>query len=411
MTENTRFSNYQIGITALLALIQFSVVLDFMVLSPLGTFVMEDLKLQPSEFSMVVSGYAFSAFVSAILTAGFADRFDRKKMLVFFFTGFILGTLFCALSTNYITLLLARIVTGLFGGVMSSISYAIITDLFEVKQRGRVMGFIQMAFGVSQIVGIPLGLYLTGLLNWHLPFHAIVVFALLVLTGVILWMKPINAHLVTGEKQNALRHFGRIITTPRYLNGFIATTLLATGGYMLMPFGSDYAVKNLHLTQVQLPFMYVATGIFTFIAGPVAGFLSDRIGRMSLFVFGTVLSSAIALSYTRLGVTPLWIVIAMNIVLFIGISFRIVPVQAMMTQVPAPQDRGAYMSINSAVQQLSGGIASLAAGAIVYKTKDGTIQNYPILGVVVTISMLIAMLLMYRVHRMLKKDVQPGIPS
>ncbi len=411
MTENTRFSNYQIGITALLALIQFSVVLDFMVLSPLGTFVMEDLKLQPSEFSMVVSGYAFSAFVSAILTAGFADRFDRKKMLVFFFTGFILGTLFCALSTSYLTLLLARIVTGLFGGVMSSISYAIITDLFEVKQRGRVMGFIQMAFGVSQIVGIPLGLYLTGLLNWHLPFHAIVAFAFLVLTGVILWMKPINAHLVTGEKQNALRHFGRIITTPRYLNGFIATTLLATGGYMLMPFGSDYAVKNLHLTQAQLPFMYVATGIFTFIAGPVAGFLSDRIGRMSLFVFGTVLSSAIALSYTRLGVTPLWIVIAMNIVLFIGISFRIVPVQAMMTQVPAPQDRGAYMSINSAVQQLSGGIASLAAGAIVYKTNDGTIQNYPILGVVVTISMLIAMLLMYRVHRMLKKDVQPGIPS
>ncbi len=404
MKQSAPFSGYQIGLTSIIALIQFSVVVDFMVLSPLGTFVMEDLSLQPNQFSLVVSGYAFSAFVSAIATAGFADRFDRKKMLVFFFSGFILGTLFCALSTSYWTLLLARVITGLFGGVISSISYAIITDLFAVNQRGRVMGFVQMAFGISQIVGIPLGLYLTQLVDWHLPFYVIVGFALCLLVTILVVMKPVRGHLQAAtDRPKALDHFLHIFKTKRYLNGFLATALLTTGGYMLMPFGSDFAVQNLKLTPEQLPLLYMATGIFTFMTGPLAGILSDKFGRFSLFISGTIISMIIVLTYTRLGASDLWLVIVLNIVLFVGITFRIVPAQTMMTQIPAAEDRGAFMSINSAVQQLSGGIASTIAGMIVYKSADGSIQNYPVLGMVVAVTMIIAMLLMGRVHRMLQR--------
>lgn len=404
MKQSDPFSGYQIGLTIIIALIQFSVVVDFMVLSPLGTFVMEDLSLQPNQFSLVVSGYAFSAFVSAIATAGFADRFDRKKMLVFFFSGFILGTLFCALSTSYWTLLLARVITGLFGGVISSISYAIITDLFAVNQRGRVMGFVQMAFGISQIVGIPLGLYLTQLVDWHLPFYVIVGFALCLFVTILLVMKPVRGHLQAAtDRPKALDHFLHIFKTKRYLNGFLATALLTTGGYMLMPFGSDFAVQNLKLAPEQLPLLYMATGIFTFMTGPLAGVLSDKFGRYSLFIAGTVISLIIVLVYTRLGASELWMVIALNVVLFVGITFRIVPAQTMMTQIPAAEDRGAFMSINSAVQQLSGGIASTIAGMIVYKSADGSIQNYPVLGMVVAVTMIIAMLLMGRVHRMLQR--------
>lgn len=404
MKQSDPFSGYQIGLTSIIALIQFSVVVDFMVLSPLGTFVMEDLSLQPNQFSLVVSGYAFSAFVSAIATAGFADRFDRKKMLVFFFSGFILGTLFCALSTSYWTLLLARVITGLFGGVISSISYAIITDLFAVNQRGRVMGFVQMAFGISQIVGIPLGLYLTQLVDWHLPFYVIVGFALCLLVTILVVMKPVRGHLQAAtDRPKALDHFLHIFKTKRYLNGFLATALLTTGGYMLMPFGSDFAVQNLKLTPEQLPLLYMATGIFTFMTGPLAGILSDKFGRFSLFISGTIISMIIVLTYTRLGASDLWLVIVLNIVLFVGITFRIVPAQTMMTQIPAAEDRGAFMSINSAVQQLSGGIASTIAGMIVYKSADGSIQNYPVLGMVVAVTMIIAMLLMGRVHRMLQR--------
>lgn len=404
MKEKVPFSRYQVFMTALLALIQFCVVLDFMVLSPLGTFVMKDLSLQPNQFAVVVSAYAFSAFLSAILTAGFADKFDRKRLLVFFFSGFIVGTLFCALSNSYETLLAARVFTGLFGGVMSSISYAIITDMYVVNQRGRVMGFIQMGFGVSQIVGIPLGLFLTNWANWHLPFYVIVGFASVILVGTFFFMRPITAHLALAKEKNAFAHLVSTIKNKRYITGFLATTLLATGGFMLMPFGSDFAVQNLKLTTDELPYMYIVTGIFTFAAGPLAGIISDRFGRMNLFAFGTIISIVIVLIYTQLGPTPLSLVILLNVILFIGITSRIVPAQAMMTSVPKPEDRGAFMSINSAVQQLSGGIASFIAGTIVYKHANGEIGNYPILGIVVTCSMIIAFFMMRRLHKLLNKD-------
>jgi predicted MFS family arabinose efflux permease len=404
MKEKVPFSRYQVFMTALLALIQFCVVLDFMVLSPLGTFVMKDLSLQPNQFAVVVSAYAFSAFLSAILTAGFADKFDRKRLLVFFFSGFIVGTLFCALSNSYETLLAARVFTGLFGGVMSSISYAIITDMYVVNQRGRVMGFIQMGFGVSQIVGIPLGLFLTNWANWHLPFYVIVGFASIILAGTVFFMRPITAHLAFAKEKNAFAHLVSTIKNRRYITGFLATTLLATGGFMLMPFGSDFAVQNLKLTTDELPYMYIVTGVFTFAAGPLAGIISDRFGRMNLFAFGTIISIVIVLIYTQLGPTPLSLVILLNVILFIGITSRIVPAQAMMTSVPKPEDRGAFMSINSAVQQLSGGIASFIAGTIVYKHANGEIGNYPILGVVVTCSMIVAFFMMRRLHKLLNKD-------
>mgnify|MGYP000290527635 FL=1 len=404
MKEKVPFSRYQVFMTALLALIQFCVVLDFMVLSPLGTFVMKDLSLQPNQFAVVVSAYAFSAFLSALLTAGFADKFDRKRLLVFFFSGFILGTLFCALSNSYETLLAARVFTGLFGGVMSSISYAIITDLYVINQRGRVMGFIQMGFGVSQIVGIPLGLFLTNWANWHLPFYVIVGFACIILVGTVFFMRPITAHLALAKEKKAFAHLVSTVKNRRYITGFLATTLLATGGFMLMPFGSDFAVQNLKLTTNELPYMYIVTGIFTFAAGPLAGLISDRFGRMNLFAFGTIISIGIVLIYTQLGPTPLSLVILLNVILFIGITARIVPAQAMMTSVPKPEDRGAFMSINSAVQQLSGGIASFIAGTIVYKQANGEIGNYPILGIVVTCSMIIAFFMMRRLHKLLNKD-------
>ena len=136
------FSGYQKTVVAMLAFLQFAVILDFMLMSPLGALIMPDLKIGPAQFGLVVSAYAFSAGVSGLLTAGFADRYDRKKLLLFFYTGFVLGTLWCGLANSFHALLAARIVTGIFGGVIGSVVLAIATDLFEVALRGRVMGLI-----------------------------------------------------------------------------------------------------------------------------------------------------------------------------------------------------------------------------------------------------------------------------
>ncbi len=168
------FTRYQVFVIAILSFLQFTVVLDFMVLSPLGAILMPELAIKPAQFGMVVSAYAFSAGASGFLAAGFADRFDRKRLLLFFYAGFILGTTLCALADNYHDLLIARIITGIFGGVLSSISFAIITDIFKMEVRGRVMGFVQMSFASSQVLGIPVGLYLANKLGWHSPFFMIV---------------------------------------------------------------------------------------------------------------------------------------------------------------------------------------------------------------------------------------------
>ncbi len=164
-------------IVAILAFLQFTIVLDFMILSPLGALLMRDLHISASRFGLVVSVYAFSAGISGFLAAGFADRFDRKKMLMFFYGGFLVGTLLCGLAPTYHFLLVARMVTGLFGGVIGSISFAIIADLFPFNQRGRVMGVVQTSFAASQVMGLPLGLYLSDLWGWHAPFLMIVSFS------------------------------------------------------------------------------------------------------------------------------------------------------------------------------------------------------------------------------------------
>ena len=404
MSDKKQFTSYQKMMIAFIAILQFTVILDFMVLSPLGPFLMKDLQLEPNRFSLVVSAYAFSAFASAILTAGFADKFDRKKILLVFYTGFIVGTFFCALSVTYNQLLLARIVTGLFGGVIGSIGFAIITDLFAPEQRGRVMGFVQMAFAASQILGIPIGLVLANWYNWHFPFYAIVCFSIVVGFIIGFKMKPITAHIASNVGKNAFVHLIKTVSNRRYIRGFLATTLLATGGFMLMPFGSEFATKNLEISTDSLPLLYAITGLFTIVSSPFIGKFSDQFGKFRMFVVGTILTITFVAIYTELGPTPLWLAIVLNVILFMGISARMIPASALMTSVPSAEDRGAFMSINSAVQQLSGGIASAVAGMIVYKNAAGKMMNYPTLGFVVIASMIVAVFLIRQLDVMLKKD-------
>jgi predicted MFS family arabinose efflux permease len=408
------FTPYQGFIIAILAILQFTIILDFMVLSPLSAILLDEMQITTAQFGLVVSAYAFSAGASGLLAAGFADRFDRKKLLLFFYAGFIIGTFLCGIAPTYHLLLAARVVTGIFGGVIGSIIYAIITDLFELKVRGRVMGFVQMAFASSQVLGIPLGLYLANLWNWHAPFLLIVGVSIVVYIAIWYSMKPVNEHLSLQTKQSPFRHLSKTISQTRYLKGFAATTLLSTGGFMLMPFGAAFSVNNLGITLAELPLVYMITGVVTMIGGPFLGKLTDKIGKMQMFVIGSTLSLALVLYYTNLGITPLWFLIALNAVLFLGITSRMIASSALTTAIPEPADRGAFMGVNASVAQISGGIASAIAGMIVYQNETGYIERYPILGIIVAVSMVITMWMMHMINqdiiRREKERVQEGDP-
>lgn len=401
-SPNFSFTPYQKFMVAILAIMQFTVVLDFMVLSPLGALLLEKLNINTQQFGLVVSAYAFSAGASGLLAAGFADKFDRKKLLLFFYAGFIIGTFLCGIAPNYDFLLMARIVTGLFGGVISSIGFAIITDLFVMQQRGRVMGFVQMSFAGSQVLGIPVGLYFANKLGWHSPFIIIVGLSIIVALVILIKMKPINAHLENKSNTTAFQHLSKIFTNSGYIKAFGATVLLATGGFMLMPFASAFSVNNLGLKIDDLPMLYMFTGLFSMAVGPLAGKLSDKTSKISVFFGGSVLTMIVVSIYCNLGITPFWLVLMLNILLFAGVLSRVVPAQALMTAVPEPQDRGAFMSVNSSVQQISGGIASAVAGMIVVQTEGKAIENYNVLGYVVIVSMIITLIMMNNINRFIK---------
>ncbi|MCB9269552.1 MAG: MFS transporter [Lewinellaceae bacterium] len=396
---STGLSNYQKFVIAILAFLQFTVILDFMVLSPLGAILMDQLAIEPSRFGLVVSAYAFSASISGLLTAGFADRFDRKKLLLFFYSGFMLGTLLCALAPNFHFLLIARIITGLFGGVINSIGFAIITDLFTLEYRGRVMGFVQMAFSASQVLGLPIGLVLANTYNWHAPFWFIGGIGIAVGAIIAVYMQPIREHLKEASPGSPTKHLFTTLTKPSYVQAYIATGLMTTGGFMLMPFASAFSVHNLGLTLAQLPLLYGVTGVFNIALGPLIGNWSDRYGKYLFFAIGTGISLTTILYYTHLGLSPLWLVIIVNVVLFLGITARRISGSALMTGVPAMTDRGAFMSVSSSIQQFSGGIASTIAGMIVLQQDNGPLQRYDVLGYVVSCTMVLVAILMGRIDK------------
>jgi predicted MFS family arabinose efflux permease len=398
------FTSYQKIVIFMLAMTQFTVILDFMIMSPLGDMLMKSLSLTPAKFGVAVSAYAFSAGISGLLTAGFADKYDRKKLLLFFYTGFIIGTIACGLAHTYAFLLIARIVTGLFGGVIGSISMAIVTDLFALQQRGRVMGFLQMGFGASQVLGVPISLWLANYWGWEAPFILTAGIAIVVAVVVLLKLQPVKAHLALQHDRSAIAHLWSTVAKRDYRIGFTATALLSIGGFMMMPFGSAFAINNLGVTPERLPFLFMVSGVSSLVIMPILGRLSDKVSKFKLFAFASLWLMVVCVVYTNQSIIPFWLVIIFNIVMMMGIMGRMIPSIALTSAIPDMADRGAFMSINSSLQQIAGGVAAAISGMIVMqKTKLSPLEHYDTVGYVIVVVSFISIILIYRVSNMIGK--------
>lgn len=379
-------------IVVILAFLQFTTIVDFMILAPLGAILLEELHIDTKQFGLVVSAYAFAAGAASFLAAGFADRFDRKKLLMFFYTGFIVGTALCGVAPSFEFLLAARVVTGVFSGVIGSIVMAIVADVFPLSMRGRVMGTLVSALSAAQIVGLPVGLALSNAWGWHAPFVAIAGLGTVVGVAIALVLKPIDAHLSTlaPAERNPFAHIARIATLPAYVRVFVATVLLAAG-FMVNPLLTPFFVNNLHVDIDLLPLLFMITGLCTFFVGPLVGKLADRVGKLVVFTAGSLLASVLFVAFARLsGPTPLWIVIAINVALFAANAARMIAAGAINSAVPAPADRGAFMSINTSLQQLAAGAVTALGGAIVSVRSDGTLGRFDTLCYIVVGAIVVA---------------------
>jgi predicted MFS family arabinose efflux permease len=284
---------------------------------------------------------------------------------------------------------------------------AILTDVFKLNQRGRVMGYVQMAFAGSQILGIPIGLVLANHWGWHSTFWMVAFLAFGVLVAVILKLKPLVEHLKLQHDKNALEHLWHAIQKKDYRIGFLATAILSMGGFMLMPFTSAFIVNNVLITQEQLPIIFLFTGLSSIIIMPLIGKLSDRFDKFKIFTAGSMLAIVMILIYTNLIPVPIWVVIVINMILFMGIMSRMVPATALNSAIPEPYDRGAYMSINSSLQQMAGGLAAMFAGlVVVQQTKTSPLENFNVLGYVMVGFMLWCIYLVWRVSQIINRKTE-----
>jgi predicted MFS family arabinose efflux permease len=217
-------------------------------------------------------------------------------------------------------------------------------------------------------------------------------------------MQPITAHLSIQRDKKAITHLAHTVAKRNYRIGFLTTALLSMGGFFIMPFGSSFAVNNLHVSQGDLKILFMVAGISSLFIMPIVGRLSDKIDKFAIFAVASVWMMIAVWVYTNLGPTPFWLVICLNIVMMMGIMSRMVPATALITGIPDMADRGAFMSINSSLQQMAGGIAATVGGKIlVQKTKTSPLEHFDTLGYLVIIFAIVCVVMLYRVSNVIKK--------
>lgn len=370
-------------ILILLAGLNFTHILDFMIMMPLGNYLIEDLGISAMQFSILVAAYSISAFVSGLAIAMVVDRFDRKKPLLLAYTGFLLGTLACGFAPNYGLLLVARIVAGLFGGIIGAQVFAIVADLFSYERRGRAMGVVMGGFAAASILGVPLSLYLTNLFkhDWHVPFLLIGGVALLFIPLVIRTIPSMTGHIKQRHHTESL--FSALVTVckvPIQRSALTFSGLLMMGHFLIIPFINPYLEFNKGFSKNDTPVIYLVGGAASLLAALYLGKIADKKGKLSVFSISVFFSLFMVLIITSLPNVAFPVVLVFFAIWFIVATGRIVTAQAMISEVVPPEQRGSFMSINGSIQQLGSGIAALCAGAIVYTERSGKIVNYSWVG-------------------------------
>jgi predicted MFS family arabinose efflux permease len=356
-------------ILILLAALNFTHILDFMILMPLGNYLMPYFGISPQAFSLLVSAYTISAAISGFGAAFFVDRYDRKKVLLLAYTGFLLGTVACGLAPVYEALLAARIVAGLFGGMIGAQVLSIVADTIPYERRGAAMGVVMSAFAIASTFGVPFALYLSNLLSWHAPFFFVASVGALLLPLLMRYLPSVTKHLEQSEvPRSRMTIIQDVLSNKDQYNALIFSGLIMFGHFVIIPFINPYMEFNVGFSRTITPLIYLTGGVCSFLASNILGRVADRYGKLNVFIWCTLGALPLILTITHL--PPLqWYgpVLVLFGVWFIMATGRGVAAGALISQVVVPAQRGSFQSFNSSVQQLGTGLASLLAGFIVSK--------------------------------------------
>ena len=360
-----------------LAVVNFTHIVDSMIIMPLGDIFIETFDLSAGQFSVLVSAYAFAAAFSSLIGILYLDVFDRKKALLFLYTGFSVGTLLCSFADSYGMLLSLRILTGLFGGVIGALVLSIISDLYPFKERGSAMGVLMMGFSAAAALGVPFGLYLAALDSWVTPFRVLGGVGLVISLIILCAFPSLRDHLAhVIRKRNFANTFGTIFKDSNQRDALIAGFFLIIGHFLIIPFISPYMIKNIGLSQLEISYMFFFGGGATVISSPIIGKLTDKYGVMRVFAMMMFLSFIPTLWITHVTAATLMAVLVGSTAFFVTATGRMIPPQTMISASAPTETRGSFMSLKSSLQQLAIALASLGAGQIIFINEEGIFENY-----------------------------------
>ena len=368
----------------LLALTQFTIIMDFMVMMPLGPQIMQAFQITPAAFATAVSAYSWCAGLSGLLGATYVDRFDRRRLLIVVYSLFAISNLICALAPNFHLLLFARAFAGITGGVLASVIMAIVGDVIPAQRRGAAMGTIMTAFSLAAIAGVPAGVLLGAHFGWATPFFMLTALSALICFAASSVVPSLAAHL--QQKQPTLKevlpNLGRLLTKPNHVKAFALTFTLMVSHMMVIPFISPVLVANYGVAPADLSWIYMAGGAAAFFSSRIIGRMADRYGKRDLFRVLVVLSMLPVLFMTHMPHLPFIVMLLFFPFFMVLVAGRMIPMQALLTTVPANTQRGAFLSANSALQALGNGCGAWLAGLMLSTTATGQISGYSTVGLV-----------------------------
>ncbi len=363
-----------------LAGMQFTHIMDFMVMMPLGPQLMRLLHITPTQFGFLVSTYTLSAAIVGFLAAFIVDRFDRKRTLLVLYAGFICATLLCALADSYASLMAGRAIAGAFGGMLGATVMSIVGDVIPESRRATAMGTVMSAFSLAAVAGVPTGLLLAEHFSWRAPFIFLCVLSLPLWLIAYRFIPAVTGHLVPHRAQSPWSQIHYIFTQPAHLKAYALIACLMFAGFSVIPFISPYMVANGGLTEVDLKYIYLCGGAATFFTARLIGKLADKIGKPRVFTALAILSLPAILALTHWRPAPLSLTLMASTLFMVVVSGRFIPAMAMVTSSVLPQHRGSFMGFNSAIQSLCSGLAALMSGALIHRAPEGQLLGYDHVG-------------------------------
>jgi predicted MFS family arabinose efflux permease len=383
----------------ILASVQFTSIVDFMVVMPLGPQLMRKLAINAAQFGWIVASYTIAAGVAGLLASSIMDRFGRKSAFLFLYTGFLIGTLFCGLSTRYTVLVVARVLTGAFGGILGGLALAIIADVFPEQRRGRATGILMSAFAVASVLGVPVGIYLGGELGWQAPFLILAALGVPVLAAGLRFLPPLREHLHLATFSHPLHRLVETFSRADHLRAFALTVAVMLGNFSVIPYVSLSLVSNVGVNEkTGLPWVFVTGGLLSLIGAPLIGRLADRFGKLTVYRVVATISMGLILVVTNLPPVPLAIAVAIVGTFMLSNAGRMVAALAMITSSVERRRRGGFMSANSAVQHLASGVGASIGGRILVSSADGTLQHFNWVGIFAVIATTLSLSLAGRVR-------------